>query len=322
MRALLVFLLVALAAPAAAAEKVWRVGLLSMGYSRPPSGATTTWRGELLEILHIQGFELGRNLELVERYAEGHADQLPSLARELDATGTDVILATAQESVRAAMAATRSTPIVMVIGDDPVAVGIVASFARPGGRVTGVVFQTPEGDAKRLQLLSEAFPSGRRFGYLGMSFESGRKVEAVARAADQLGVVLTTRLVEGPAQYETAFEAMRKDGVAGVVIGENQPLSSDSARVVAVAGAEGLPTICGWEYMAHDGCVFAFGHDLAYGQRRAAEYVARILKGTAPSELPVERSEAWKLTINLKTARALGLSVPLSLLARADEVIE
>ena len=166
------------------------------------------------------------------------------------------------------------------------------------------------------------FPGRRRFGYLGMSFESVRKVEAITRAADQLGVALKTRLVEGPAQYATAFAAMRKDGVAGVIIGANQPPSSDSARVVAAAGAEGLPTICEWEYMARDGCVFGFGHDLAYGQRRAAEYVARILKGAAPSELPVERSEAWKLTVKLKTARALGLTIPPSVLARADEVIE
>jgi len=130
------------------------------------------------------------------------------------------------------------------------------------------------------------------------------------------------RLVEGPAQYGTAFAAMRTDGAAGVVIGANQPLASDSARVVAAAEAEGLPTICEWEYMARDGCVFGFGHDLAYGQRRVGEYVARILKGAAPSELSVERSDAWKLTVNLKAARQIDLIIPPSILARADGVIE
>jgi len=319
MRALLVVLLIALAAPAAA-EKVYRVGLLSN--SPPPSGRTTTWRAELLGILHQHGFELGRNLELVERYSDGHADRLPSLARELDAAGAEAILAISPESVHAALAGTRSTPIVMVVGEDPVAMGIVSSFARPGGRVTGIAFQAPEGDAKRLQLLSEAIPGGRRFGYLGMSFESVRKVEAITLAADRLGVALTMRLVEGPAQYGTAFAAMRTDGAAGVVIGANQPLASDSARVVAAAEAEGLPTICEWEYMARDGCVFGFGHDLAYGQRRAGEYVARILKGAVPSELPVERSDAWKLTVNLKAARQIDLIIPPSILARADGVIE
>src|SRR5262249_54055041 len=149
--------------PQAAAEKVYRVGLLS-------NGRMTTWRGELLGILHQHGFAVGRNLEIVERYSDGHVDRLPSLARELDAAGVDAIVALSQESVRAVLAATTTTPIVMVVGEDPVAVGIVASLARPGGRVTGMAFRTFEGDAKRLQLLTEAIPSGRRFGYLGMSF--------------------------------------------------------------------------------------------------------------------------------------------------------
>src|SRR5215831_1023488 len=226
MRTLLVILLLALAAPAAA-EKVYRVGLLSN--SPPPSGRTTThWRGELLGILQQHGFELGRNLELVERYSDGRADRLPSLARELDAAGAEAILAISQESVHAALEATRSTPIVMVVGEDPVATGVVASFARPGGRVTGIVFQTPEGDAKRLELLKEAIPRGRRFGYLGMSFDSVHKVNEITRAANRLGVALTTRLVEGPAQYGTAFAAMRTDGAAGVVVGANQPLAAYS----------------------------------------------------------------------------------------------
>jgi putative ABC transport system substrate-binding protein len=315
MRALVVVLLLALA-PQAAAEKVYRVGLLSNGRT------TSSWRGELLGILHQHGFTVGRNLEMVERYSDGHVDRLPSLARELDAAGVDAIVAISQESVRAVLAATNTTPIVMVVGEDPVAVGIVASLARPGGRVTGIAFQTFEGDVKRLQLLTEAIPSGRRFGYLGMSFESVRKVEAITRAADRLGITLTTQLVEGPAQYGTAFAAMRTNGAAGVVIGANQPLSQNPAQVAAAAAAEGLPTICEWEHMARDGCVFGFGHDLTYGQRRTGEYVARILKWAVPSELPVERSDAWKLTVNLKAARQLGLTIPPSILTRADEVIE
>jgi len=275
MRALVVVLLLALA-PQAAAEKVYRVGLLS-------NGRMTTWRGELLGILHQHGFAVGRNLEIVERYSDGHVDRLPSLARELDAAGVDAIVALSQESVRAVLAATKTTPIVMVVGEDPVAAGIVASLARPGGRVTGMAFQTFEGDVKRLQLLTEAIPSGRCFGYLGMSFESARKVEAITRAADRLGITLTTQLVEGPAQYGTAFAAMRTNGAAGVVIGANQPLSQNSAQLGAAAAAEGLPTICEWEFMARDGCVFGFGHDLTYGQRRTGEYVARILKWAVPS---------------------------------------
>jgi putative tryptophan/tyrosine transport system substrate-binding protein len=309
-----------LASPAHAGDKVWRVGLLSN--SGPPSGVTTSWRGGVMEILRRHGFELGGNVELVERYSEGHADRLAPLARELDATNADVIVAISQESVRAVLSATRATPIVMVVGPDPVAMGIVTSFAHPGGRVTGIVFQSPEGDAKRLQLLSEAIPGARRFGYLGMSFESVTKGEVMTRAANQLGLALTMSWVDGPTQYSTAFAALRNDGAAGVVIGANQPLGSDAARVIAAAQAEGLPTICEWEYMARRGCVFGFGTDLAYAQRRVGEYVARILKGADPSELPVERSDVWKLTVNVKAATALGLDIRPSLLARADEVIE
>src|SRR5262245_41900902 len=223
MRALVVVLLLALA-PQAAAEKVYRVGLLSNGRD------TTAWRRELVGILHQHGFAIGRNLEMVERYSDGHFDRLPSLARELDAAGVDAIVALSQESVRAALAATKTTPIVMVVGEDPVAVGIVASRPVPGGRRTAVANQTFEGDAKRLELLTEAIPSGRRFGYLGMSFESVRKVEAITRAADRLGITLTTQLVEGPAQYGTAFAAMRTNGAAGVGIGANPPLPSSPAQ--------------------------------------------------------------------------------------------
>ena len=321
MRRLITVILIALALPAHAREKVWRVGLLTNS-SGPPAGATTTWAGAVQEVLRQHGFELRRNLDLVVRYSEGQADRLAPLALELDALHPDAIVATSLESVRAVLAATQSTPIVMVVGGDPVALGIVESFARPGGRVTGMVFRTFEGDAKRLQLFSEAIPGARRFGYFGMSFESATKGEVMTRAGNELGLALSMRWVDGPAEYRTAFAALRKDGVAGVVISANQPLSSDASRVIAAAQAERLPAICEWGYMARLGCVFGFGHDLAYAQRRVGEYVARIFEGANPSELPVEESDVWKLVINMKAATQMGLEVPSSLLARAEEVIE
>jgi putative ABC transport system substrate-binding protein len=319
MRWLLLLALLAVAHPGQADDRVWRVGLLSN--SPPPSGVTTTWRDGVLEVLHKHGIEPGKNLELVERYSDGDANRLPPLARELGAINPDVIVAIGV-SASAALAATRSTPMVVVVGEDPVTLGLVASIARPGGRVTGIVLLTPEADTKRLQLLSEAIPGGRHFGYLGMSFESVEKVEAIRRAADQLGVKLTTRLVEGPAEYEAAFIAMRKDDVAGVVVAANQPLATHSVEVAAAAQASGLATICEWEYMARVGCLFGFGSDLDAAHRRVGEYVVRIIKGTPPADLPMQRSDVWKLTINLKTAKALGLTIPQSILIRADEVIE
>jgi putative ABC transport system substrate-binding protein len=321
MRVLVLLFLVALARPATAAEKVRHVGLLANG--PPATGVTTTWRGELLAILRQHGFELGKNLELVERYSDGHADRLPRLAREIDAVGADVIAAISVESVRAVLASNEATPIVMVVGSDPVAMGLVASLAHPGGRITGFVFQTPEGDAKRLQLLVEAIPQERRFGYLGMTLlEAATKARAIETAASQLNVELKSHWIANPEDYVAAFAAMRNEGVAGVVIGEYQPLSTQAPRVAASAADNGLPAICGWDYMARVGCVFGFGHDLTYAQRRVGEYAARILSGSVPSELPVEQPNVWKLTVNLKAAARLGLVIPPSILARADEVIE
>jgi putative ABC transport system substrate-binding protein len=310
----------AVAQPTHAEDKVRRVGLLSN--SPPPTGVATTWRGEVLDVLHKHGFELGKNLEFVERYSGGQSDRLPSLARELSAIRPDAIVAISDESVNAALGATQSTPLVVVVGKDPVALGLVASLARPGGRITGIVFQTPEGDVKRLQLLSETIPESRHFGYLGMSFESVDKLEPIRRAADALGVTLTSRLVNGPAEFSAAFTALREAGAVGVVVGANQPLATHSAEVAATAQAAGLATICEWEYMARLGCLFGFGHDNTYGQRRVGEYVARILEGVRPADLPMERPDTWTLTINLRTAKALGLTIPPSVVARADKVLE
>jgi putative ABC transport system substrate-binding protein len=290
--------------------------------SPPPSGVATTWRDEILGVLRKHGFESGKNLDLVERYSDGNTDRLPQLAHELAAINADVLVAITWESTRAILAESRATPMVVVIGQDPVALGLAASLARPGGKVTGIVFRTVEADAKRLELLRDAIPAARRFGYLGISSEAGAILESIRRAANRLGVELATRLVDRPTEYEPAFADLRKDGAAGVVVGANQPLATHSSEVAAAARAQRLPTICEWEYMARVGCVFGFGHNLVQGQRRVGEYVARILEGARPADLPMERPDAWTLTVNLKAAEAVGLVIPASVMARADEVIE
>ena len=171
--------------------------------------------------------------------------------------------------------------------------------------------------------MREATPGARHFGYLGMAYQTTNPTaEAMTVAAAQLGVELTARWIDGPADYPVAFGAMSKAGVAGVVIGAAQPLASDALRVAASAADNALPTICEWEYMARAGCVLSYGHDLTYAQRRVGEYVARILKGAVPSDLPVEQSDAWKLTVNARAAQRLDLVLPPAILARADEVIE
>jgi ABC-type uncharacterized transport system substrate-binding protein len=234
-------------------------------------------------------------------------------------------VAITDSSVRAILAVKQTTPIVMVVGADPVESGFVASLARPGGRVTGIAFQTIEGDAKRLQLLHEAMLSARRFGCLWPPGQiPARMADVLTDAARRLNVELTIRPVTAlePAAYEAAFSTMRREGAAGVLVAATQALSFQAPHFGPVAQSLGLPTICEWDYMAHTGCVLAYGHDLEYGYRRVGEYVARILKRTSPEDLPVEQSDTWKLTVNQGAAARVGLAVPLSIIARADEVIE
>ena len=322
LRSLFIMLWLLPCTPAVSQEKLWRVGLLSNGTRAGSSTQTTTWRSELLRVLALNGFNQGRNLVLVDRFSELNPERIPQLAREIGAAGVDVLVAVGDNSVRAALASTQAIPIIMVVGDDPVATGLVASLARPGGRVTGIVFQTIQGDAKRLQLLSEAIPGARRFARLAPALPNPRLADRLALAAAEIRIELTTHAVTASGEYAAAFAAMRNEGAAGALITSTQSLSSDGKQIAAQATEHGLPTMCEWAYMAREGCVFAYGHDLAYANRRVGEYVVRILKGALPADLPVEQSDAWKLVINLQSAKTLGLTVPATLLARADEVIE
>ena len=311
--------------PAAAQDKVWRLGLLSAGPQAQELGAQSSWRSGVLASLERNGFRVGSNLELVDRYAGGNVARLPSLAREIAAANVDVVVAISGSSLKAMLAVNKTTPIVMVVGTDPVDAGFVASLARPGGKVTGMAFQTSEGDAKRLQFLHEAMPAARRFGYLWLPGTIPvRTVDMLTQAARRLNIELTMRAVAAlePAAYEAAFSAMRKEGAAGVVVASTQELSVEAQRFGPVARSVGLPTICEWDYMARTGCVLAYGHDLEYAKRRVGEYVARILRGTSPEDLPVEQADTWKLTVNKGAAARVGLAIPLSVLTRADEVIE
>jgi ABC-type uncharacterized transport system substrate-binding protein len=322
---ILLILLCLLPLSAVAQQKVWRVGMLSVGTRVQVPGRQSTWRSGVLLGLDRNGFRVGKNLELVDRYAEGNLDRLPDLAREIAVADVQVVVAIADASVRAMLAVTKVTPIVMVVGADPVEVGFVASLARPGGRVTGLAFQTFEGDVKRLQLLHEAIPNARRFGYLRPPGPiPPRAAEALGGAARLLDIELTTRVVSElqPAAYEAAFSAMRSEGAVGVLIASTQELSFEAQRFGPIAQSLDLPTICEWDFMAQTGCVLAYGHDLDFAHRRVGEYVARILRGTPPTDLPVEQSDAWKLTVNQRTAARVGLVIPSTILVRADEVIE
>jgi putative tryptophan/tyrosine transport system substrate-binding protein len=319
------FALLSFALPAAGQDKIWRVGLLSNGSSTQLPGQQSSWRGELLSSLAQGGYRLGRNLELVDRYSDGDVGRLPDLAREIAAASVDVVVAVSDPATGAMMAATQKTPIVMVVGDDPVAGGFVTSMARPGDRVTGLALQTSEGDVKRLQILSAAMPNARRFGRLGPPGQvPARAAELLMSAAGQLHIELTIGTVSQlkPTDYAAALAVMRGAGVAGLLIASSQAWGPNAPLVGRVAEEVGLPTICEWDYMARVGCTLAYGHDIVPAQRRIGEYAVRILKGAAPADLPVEQSDAWKLTINMTALARLGLTLPRELLVRADEVIE
>jgi putative tryptophan/tyrosine transport system substrate-binding protein len=275
--------LLSLALPVTAQDKVRRVGLLSNG-TASPSGHQPSWRNGILLSLSKNGYHLGQNLELVDRYSEGDLDRLPGLAREISSASVDVVVAISNPSVRAMVAATQSAPIVMVSGD-PVAAGFVASMARPNGRITGLAFQNYDGDVKRLQLLREAMPAVRRFGRLGPPGPMPpRATQLLTEAARGLNIELTMRSAARLEQtdYLAVLAVLRDDGAGGVLLAAAQAFAIDAPLIGRIAQTLGLPTICEWDYMARDGCVLAYGHDLTYSHRRVGEYVTRILKALLP----------------------------------------
>ncbi len=317
--------ILALGSPAEAQGKPHRIGLLSAGNDQLLPGQRTTWRSGLLQVLEQHGYQIGRNLEFIERYSGGNNERLPELAAEIAKANVDIVVAVADQSLRAMLAETANTPIVMVVGADPVASGFVASLARPGGRVTGIAFQTLAGDVKRLQLLHEAIPAAHTFGYLRPPGPVPSGIaKSLQEASNALGVRMTTHAVTAlePAAYEAAFAAMRTEGCAAVLVAATQQLAIQAPLFGPVAKSFKLPTMCEWDYMAHTDCVMSYGHDLDYARRRVGDYVVRILGGALPADLPVEETDVWKLTINLVNAVHTGVALPAAITARADDVVE
>jgi putative ABC transport system substrate-binding protein len=299
---------------AQAADKVWRLGVLSP--IDDPMMNTT------LSVLAARGYVEGRNL-IVDRRV-GAAEQMPELAQELVSTGPDVIMAVSDWAVEPARKATTSIPIVMSpIGRDPVTAGLVESWARPGGNLTGVTLTAPELEIKRLDLLREVAPTARRIAVLSMHREVTEPAAAPMRAlAAKLGIQLVELYVGGPAEYQAAFAAMRSADAEALVIVSMPEFVGHTDQLAALAVEAALPTVCGGRMSAEGGCLIGYGPDFAELRRQAADDVARIFRGAAPGGIPIEGRTHFDFLVNLKTAKALGLTIPPSLLARADEVIE
>jgi ABC-type uncharacterized transport system substrate-binding protein len=310
------------AAEAQAAGKVYRLGILTPGMR--PAPTFPTMASLLPPLLREQGYIEGQNLVVEQRFAEGKLDRLPGLARELVGLRADAIVAPSPPTVRAAKDTTTTIPIVMVLAySDPVELGFVASFARPGGNITGVVLGAePTMAAKRLELVKEAVPRAARVAILTTGEASSRtQVQWAEKAAPSLGVKLIVVETRN-ADYDRAFATIVAERADAVLIVASVILSTDRQRIIHLAAKHRLPAIYDFREHAEDGALMAYGGSLSGFARRAAGYVDRIFKGANPAELPVKRATTFELAINLKTAKALGLTIPPSLLLRADQVIE
>jgi putative ABC transport system substrate-binding protein len=303
---------------------MWRLGVLTPGASawgRP--GAPGSIISTTLPVLAAGGFVEGRNLVLVGRAADGDPSRLPDLARELADERVDVVIAVGGAATSALLAAAPSTPIVMSFAaEDPVEMGYARSLARPGGKVTGIFFRGLETDAKRVELLAEAMPQARRFGFLASPTLEPARADLLAQTAARLGVELTTRTARGAADYADAFASLKEAGITGVLVQATTVFGGDAPIFSPIAAQHGLATICEWDYMARQGCTIGFGPDVMTLRRRTGDYVLRILKGADPGELPIELPDRFALAVNLRIAAQLGIELPPSFLARADEVIE
>ena len=296
-----------------AQAKVARVGFLT-----PASGGV--WP-EFVDALRALGYVEGQTISFDVRTAENNLDRLPALAAELVRSKVDIIVAVSPPAIRAAKQMTSTIPIVMGFwgGEGLIESGVVASFARPGGNITGVYMLSAELDAKRLELLLEALPNAKKVAVLNRN--NGSPFTQIREAARVAGIQLHITNPPGPEGYDRVFGAMAKARDDAVLVPSFPRFSQEHQRIVEAAAKRGIPAMYEWGGIAREGGLIAYGPDKAELIRRVAIYVDRILKGTKPGDLPVEQPTKFELVVNLKTAKALGITIPQSILVRADEVI-
>ena len=309
-----------LPARAQAPTKVFRLVLLSA--SNPI--ANKRLEDGLRKGLRDLGYVEGQNLVIVSRYAEGKLERLPALAAELIQSRPHVIVTAGPQAIRAVKQATDTLPIVMAVIPDPVAEGLVASFARPGGNLTGMAFQNPELTVKRLELLKQAVPKARRIAVLwdstGLRRTSG--LSELQAAAPSLGLTLQVLEVRGPADFDAAFGAARRGRADALVVLSGSLLFVHSQALVDLAARSRLPATYFSREFVDAGGLMSYGPSFPDMWRRSAAYVDKILKGAKPADLPIEQASLFELVVNLKAAKTLGLTLPPSLVQRADEVIQ
>ena len=302
------------------AGKVYRIGLLSNASSSGPQYISDGFRQGLREL----GWVEGQNILIDYRFADYRYDRLPALAAELVRLNVDIIVAPATPTAAAAKNATQTIPIVMIGIGDPVGSGFITNLAHPGGNITGLTYSGAgmEIFGKQLELLAEAVPKVRRVAILSNPTNQNHAVwmKEFKDAGRSLGVQLQLLEASGPNEFDGAFAAMAKERAGALLLVADSLFITYRTRLAALVAKNRLPAL-GYRELVEAGALMSYGPSLSDLGRRAATYVDKILKGSKPADLPVEQPTKLELVINLKTAKALGLTVPQSMLMRADEII-
>jgi putative ABC transport system substrate-binding protein len=309
-----------LSAGAQQAAKVWCIGYLH-GAARTPDGAPPA---ALRQALQALGYVEGKDVTYVGRWAEAKRERLPGLAAELVDLKVDLIVTRGGPAAQAARHATTTIPIVISGAGDAVGTGLISSLAHPGGNITGISDQAAELSAKRLELLKDAVPKASRIAVLWNADDLAMtlRYREVERAARILRVTVQPLGVREPEDFDTAFAAMIRNRPDAFFLVTDALTTLNRKRIIDFAAAHRIPAMYEFDFLVRDGGLMSYGWDLDDNLRRAAVYVDKILKGAKPGDLPVEQPTRYYLLINLKTAKALGLTIPQSLLLRADAVIK
>ena len=309
-----------LAARTQQSAKIARIGWMSRGNASAPDGNMNAFRQGMREL----GYTEGPGFVIEPRYADGKTEVMPAQATQLERLGVDVIIAGPFEALQAAKESTSRVPIIMTPSADPAVAGFVASLEHPGGNITGITEMMPELTPQRLGMLKQIVPGLSRAAILWRPGTlSDATIEKVKEARPD-GADMRLQLVaaSGPADFDAGFAAMKQEGAEALVILVNPIFFLQRKQIIDRAADHRLPAIYEWKGFAHSGGLISYGAVVGDVYRRAAGYVDKILKGAKPGDLPVEPPIKTDLVINRKTAAALGLTIPPSLLARADEVIE
>jgi putative ABC transport system substrate-binding protein len=306
-----------LAAEAQQAGKVPRVGILLFG-TPDADPSLRSFRAGLRDLGHVEG----KTIVLEYHYAGGKPERLPDLARDLVGTKPNVIFALGGDVAPFARTATSTIPIVVAVSNDPVQSGLVATLARPGGNLTGVTFVSSDLAAKRMQLLTEIAPAVSRVGVLWNPDHIDPEYRETQGAGRALGVEVHSLEVRGPGDLDRAFRAAVGARVEAIVVVSSRLMLVNQQPITELAARHRMVLVGGWGAWPQAGALFSYGPDLDVLVRQAATHVDKVLKGARPGDIPIVQPTKFELVLNLKTAKALGLTIPPSLLQRADQVIE